>query len=153
MENFKELYRFMLYSETGILVNDLTDVFKEINIFIEKKIKPYIIEKEYKKLIFNSIELRYEDNEFKWRIHLDDEILEDGCVYFDNEDFKMDVKEFKEIIEECGLSMFPKVLYDKAFLIFTKVVSDYINNEIIQEKLELFDIMTIDNNGANNVIY
>ena len=65
----------------------------------------------------------------------------------------MDVKEFKEIIEECGLSMFPKVLYDKAFLIFTKVVSDYINNEIIQEKLELFDIMTIDNNGANNVIY
>ena len=39
MEEFKELYRYRLYEKTHILVNNLDDVFKEIKLFIDMKLK------------------------------------------------------------------------------------------------------------------
>ena len=83
MEDFKDIFRYTIYKETCVLVNKLDDVIKEINVFIEKKIKPYIIDNGYSKLIFDSVELRYEDDEFKWRIHLQDELLDESMIYFD----------------------------------------------------------------------
>ena len=49
--------------------------------------------------------------------------------------------------------MFPQDLYGKALVVFSEVVTEYINKKDLLDKLELFDILTIDNNGSNNIIY
>ena len=136
MEEFKELYRYRLYEKTHILVNNLDDVFKEIKLFIDMKLKPLLVESDYSKFIFDSIEYRYELDEFKWRIHLKDELSNGTSVVY-----------------EFSISMFPKVLYDEAFIVFTEVVSEFVNREKLCEKIEIYDILTIDNNEENNIIY
>ena len=153
MENFKELYRYRLYEKTNILVNNLNDVFKEIDLFISYKIKPLLVESNYSKFIFGSIEFIYELHEFKWRIHLKDELNDGNAIEF-NKDFIKKDEEFMRLLEdEYGISMFPKILYDEAFLVFTDVVSEYVDRKDLQPKLELFGILTIDNNDENNIIY
>ena len=88
MEEFKELYRYRLYEKTHILVNNLDDVFKEIKLFIDIKLKPLLVESDYSKFIFDSIEYRYELDEFKWRIHLKDELSNGTSVVYDKEFIK-----------------------------------------------------------------
>ena len=146
MEEFKELYRYRLYEKTYILVNNLDDVFKEIKLFIDMKLKPLLVESDYSKFIFDSIEYRYELDEFKWRIHLKDELSNGTSVVYDKEFLKM-------LEDEFSISMFPKVLYDEAFIVFTEVVSEFVNREKLCEKIEIYDILTIDNNEENNIIY
>lgn len=152
MEDFKEYYRYKLYERTHILVNKLDDVFKEIELFIELKLKPMMIDSEYDAFIFGSIELKYEHEEFKWIIRLKDEISVGNEIYYDKEFIKED-KEFMKMLEEHDICMFPKILYDEAFLTLTEVVSEYVNKEELQDKLEIYNIMTIDNNGENNIVY
>lgn len=153
MEEFKELYRYRLYEKTHILVNNLDDVFKEIKLFIDMKLKPLLVESDYSKFIFDSIEYRYELDEFKWRIHLKDELSDGTSVPYDKEFIKED-KEFMKILEEeYNISMFPKILYDEAFLVFTEVVSEFVDRNKLCDKIEIYDILTIDNNEENNIIY
>ena len=134
MEDFKELYRFRLYNKTHILVNNLDDVFKEIKLFIDMKLKPLLVESEYSKFIFGSIEFRYELDEFKWRIHLKDEISNGTSIEYDKDFIKEDKEFMKSLEEEFGISMFPKVLYDEAFIVLTEVVSEYVDREELCEE-------------------
>lgn len=151
MEEFKDYYRFKLYEKTNILVNKLDDVFKEIKIFIDMELKPLLVESEHTSFIFGSIEYVYELDEFKWRIRLNDEL--DNAVCYSKDFIKEDKEFMKMIDEEYNISMFPKLLFDEAFLVLTEVVSEYVNKDELQDKIEIYDILTIDNNGENNIVY
>lgn len=159
MEEFMDLYRYRLYERTWILVNDLNEVFKEIELFIDKKLKPFLKESELDKLIFESIELCFDGEKFEWRIHLEDDIMLDKAekfnLTFNNITKYIDEdKEFLKSLEsDYGISMFPKVLYEKAFMVLTEVVSEYVRSDKLQSKLEITNIMTIDNNDENNIVY
>ena len=115
------------------------------------ELKPLLVESEHTSFIFGSIEYVYELDEFKWRIRLNDEL--DNAVCY-SKDFIKEDKEFMKLIdEEYNISMFPKILFDEAFLILTEVVSEYVNKDELQDKIEIYDILTIDNNGENNIVY
>ena len=101
----------------------------------------------------DKIKLNYELDEFKWRIHLKDELSNGTSMSYDKEFIKED-KEFMKILEdEYNISMFPKILYDEAFLVFTEVVSEFVDRDKLCDKIEIYDILTIDNNEENNIIY
>ena len=155
MENFMNLFRFRLYERTGILVNDLTDVFKEIKLFIDGKIKPDLENLEISGFIFHKIELQKE--EFKWKVIIEDEMTDDIREFITlnnvNDRFKGKKEFLKSLEEEHGISMFPQDLYGKACIVFTEVVSEFISQKDLIDKIEIFDILTIDNNGINNIIY
>lgn len=155
MEGFKNLFRYKLYERTNILANDLTDIFKEIKIFIDEKVKPELEKSEVDKYIFEGIELRKE--EFKWRINNKEEITDEVKEYITldkiNEKFKGKKEFLKSLEENYEISMFPQDLYGKALVVFSEVLTEYINKNELLDKLELFDILTIDNNGSNNIIY
>ena len=155
MENFMNLFRFRLYERTGILVNDLTDVFKEIKLFIDGKIKPDLENLEISGFIFHKIELQKE--EFKWKVIIEDEMTDDIREFITlnnvNDRFKGKKEFLKSLEEEHGISMFPQDLYGKASIVFTEVVSEFISQKDLIDKIEIFDILTIDNNGINNIIY
>lgn len=159
MEEFMDLYRYRLYERTWILVNDLNEVFKEIELFIDKKLKPFLKESELDKLIFESIELCFDGEKFEWRVHLEDDIMLDKAekfnLAFNNITKYIDEdKEFLKSLEsDYGISMFPKVLYEKAFMVLTEVVSEYVRSDKLQSKLEIANIITIDNNDENNIVY
>lgn len=159
MEEFMDLYRYKLYERTWILVNDLNEVFKEIELFIDKKLKPFLKESELDKLIFESIELCFDGEKFEWRVHLEDDIMLDKAekfnLAFNNITKYIDEdKEFLKSLEsDYGISMFPKVLYEKAFMVLTEVVSEYVRSDKLQSKLEIANIITIDNNDENNIVY
>ena len=155
MERFKNLFRYRLYERTNILANDLTDVFKEIKIFIDEKVKPELEKGEIDKYIFEGIELRKDG--FKWRINNEEEITDEVKEHITldeiNEKFKGKKEFLKSLEENHGISMFPQDLYGKSLIVFSEVVTEYINKKELLDKIELFEILTIDNNGSNNIIY
>ena len=155
MENFINLFRFNLYKRTNILVNDLTDVFKEIKIFIDEKIKPTLEQLEIDGFVFEDIELQKDD--FKWKIITKDEIVDDirEILTLSNINDKFnEKKEFLKSLEEVhGISMFPQDLYGKALVVFLETVNEVIKQDKLLDKMEIFDIITIDNNGMNNIVY
>lgn len=157
MEEFIDLYRYNIYTRCKIMVNDFTDVVKEIRLFIDEKVKPYMKEKELNKLIFDGIELRREDVNFIWSIYDKNELKEPGAkeITMDNINNKFKgKKEFlKSLDEEHGIKMFPKELYGKAFMVLAETISEMASNEHLYEEINIFEIFKLGNNGVNNIIY
>lgn len=157
MEEFIDLYRYNVYNRCRILVNEFTDVAKEIRLFVDLKVKPYMTEKELTKVIFDGIELRKEDDNFVWSIHDKNELKESGAKEFTldeiNSKFKGKKEFLKSLEEEYGIDMFPKDLYGKALVVLAETVTDFINKETLFEEMDIFELFKLGNNGENNIIY
>lgn len=152
LNNIKEYFRYRLYKNSRILVNDLSDVFGETQLLIDKQIIPYL--KNYGgRIIISNIELSF-DEKLKWNIIENGEIntQETKHVNFDN------IKEFItedyiNIIKEKYVN-YPKELYGKSLLSFMETINHFVYNiEKIDKEYNVFDICMISNNGENNIVY
>ncbi len=157
MDKFKNLYRGILYKECRILANDLNDIFKEIKLFVDEKVIPYIKSNENcDRLVFDGIELNKEEDGYSWSIYDKESLSNQITTEVTMDDINIIFKgntEFLKHIKEEGIENFPKELYGKAFMVFAITVSEVLRKEELHEELNLFDIFTISNNEYNNIIY
>lgn len=156
MEEFIDLYRYKIYDRCNIMANDLSDIIKEVKLFIDDKIIPYLNEDEYEKLVFDGIELRKNEDGFIWSIHDKNEMIDLNSkhILFNeiNNLFKGDKEFLKSLEENHQIENFPKELYGKAFMVFAETVSEIINSDDLYTDVDLFGIFKLDNNGINNII-
>ena len=158
MDKFKNLYRGILYRECRILANDLDDIFKEIKLFVDEKVIPYLINNENcDRLIFDGIELVKEEDKYSWSIYSTNDLSKQITTEVTLDDinliFKGNTEFLKYIKNGHGILNFPKELYGKAFMILAMTVTELLNKSELHEEMNLFDIFTISNNGINNIIY
>jgi hypothetical protein len=146
----------MLYKNCRILVNDLTEVTKELSMFLEKKVYKFIAtDEKYIGIIIDDIIIKY-DEDIEWRIKESNEIIEENIFKLDlyniEEIFDGKDEYIKEIKEE--LVTFPKELYGKSFISFIQTLSKFIySDELINEEIDIFGLCKLSNNGKNNIIY
>ena len=154
LNNIKELYRYNIYKECRILVNDMNDVIEEVKLFLDSVVYPYL-KNGNGPIIVDNISIRFENDEIIWSIVLPDQIIDEGLyidVYNVKETFNVN-DEYVEIVKE-KYSDFPKELFVKSWMMFMKSLSTIIFSEtIINEELNVFDICKIGNNGHNNVVF
>lgn len=158
MDKFKNLYRGILYRECRILANDLDDIFKEIKLFVDEKVIPYLKSNENcDRLIFDGIELVKDEDKCSWSIYskndLSNQITTEVTLDDINLIFKGNTEFLKHIKDDHEIINFPKELYGKAFMILAMTVTELLNKSELHEEMNLFDIFTISNNGNNNIIY
>lgn len=158
MENIIDLFRFKIFTRCNILVNDMTDVIKEVSKFAYEKVFPYVLETEgCDKLVFDNIEIRVEDKNIKCSKYVKDDIYEVVTTKINIDeinDFFKGKDEFLKELQDNGFNEFPKELYGKAFMCLTEVLSDMLfREELVEEPLNIFDICVLSNNGKCNVVY
>ena len=154
INDIKEYFRFKLYENSRVLVNNLNDVIEELKIFLDKRIYPYVINNEGRILI-SDIEITYEDEKVVWRIVEKDEINNQSTLKIDMYNIKetfIDVdyiKEIKELKED-----YPKDLCGFSLISFMDTISYFVySNELIGEPIDVFNICMLSDNGNNNVVY
>lgn len=157
LNNIKDYYRFKIYENCRILVNNLKDPIEEVSMFLDKVIYPFIINnEEYERIVVDNIEISYENEKIVWRIIENNELklksTKELTLYnitdiFDNKE---------EYLNEVRSMMndFPKELYGLSFISFMQTISHFVySEELIDDIINVFDICMISNNGNNNVVY
>jgi hypothetical protein len=154
INDIKEYFRFKLYENSRVLVNNLNDVIEELIMFLDKRIYPYVINNEGRILI-SDIEITCEDEKVVWRIVEKDEINNQSTLKLDMYNIKetfIDVdyiKEIKELKED-----YPKDLCGFSLISFMDTISYFVySNELIGEPIDVFGICMLSDNGNNNVVY
>lgn len=157
INNIKDYYRFKLYENCRILVNNLNDPIKEVSMFLDKIIYPFIINNEdYERIVVDNIEISYENEKIVWRIVENNELnikITKELNVFNIIDL---LKDKEDYINEIKNSMndFPKELFGLSFISFMQTISHFIySDELIDDIINVFDICMISNNGNNNVVY
>lgn len=157
LNDIKDYYRFKLYENCRILVNNLKDPIEEISMFLDKILYPFILNnEEYERVVVDNIEITYENEKFVWRIVENNELnikstkelnLYNVTDLFDGkEDYLNEVKKL--------MNDFPKELFGLSFITFMQTISHFIyNDKLIDDVINVFDICMISNNGHNNVVY
>lgn len=153
-------FRCKIFERCKVLVNDISPVIKELELFIKNiLLSPSTGDS---KIIYriNSIELYKETKndmikEFKWELNTNQdseaEIIE---LTLDNiqELFEEKKKDFMKTLQDEEID-FPLVLFGKVFICFADTISDYLNKDNLIEKQDVYNILVLDNNGENNIIY
>lgn len=154
INDIKEYFRFKLYENSRVLVNNLNDVIEELKIFLDKRIYPYVTNNE-ERILISDIEITYENEKVVWRIVEKDEINNQPTLKLDMYNIKetfIDVdyiKEIKELKED-----YPKDLCGFSLISFMDTISYFVySNELIGEPIDVFDICMLSDNGNNNVVY
>lgn len=154
INDIKEYFRFKLYENSRVLVNNLNDVIEELKIFLDKKIYPYVTNNG-ERILISDIEITYENEKVVWRIVEKDEINNQPTLKLDMYNIKetfIDVdyiKEIKELKED-----YPKDLCGFSLISFMDTISYFVySNELIGEPIDVFDICMLSDNGNNNVVY
>lgn len=157
LNDIKDYYRFKLYENCRILVNNLKDPIEEISMFLDKVLYPFILNnEEYERVVVDNIEITYENERFVWRIVENNELnikstkelnLYNVTDLFDGkEDYLNEVKKL--------MNDFPKELSGLSFISFMQTISHFVyNDKLIDDVINVFDICMISNNGHNNVVY
>lgn len=157
LNNIKDYYRFKLYENCRILVNNLKDPIEEISMFLDKILYPFILNnEEYERVVVDNIEITYENEKFVWRIVENNELniksTKELNLYnvTDLIDSKEDyLSEVKKLMND-----FPKELFGLSFISFMQTISHFVyNDELIDDVINVFDICMLSNNGHNNVVY
>lgn len=154
INDIKEYFRFKLYENSRVLVNNLNDVIEELKIFLDKRIYPYVTNNG-ERILISDIEITYENEKVVWRIVEKDEINNQPTLKLDMYNIKetfIDVdyiKEIKELKED-----YPKDLCGFSLISFMDTISYFVySNELIGEPIDVFDICMLSDNGNNNVVY
>lgn len=157
LNDIKDYYRFKLYENCRILVNNLKDPIEEISMFLDKILYPFILNnEEYERVVVENIEITYENEKFVWRIVENNELnikstkelnlYNIGDLIDGKEDYLNEVKKL--------MNDFPKELFGLSFISFMQTISHFIyNDKLIDDVINVFDICMISNNGHNNVVY
>ena len=157
LNDIKEYYRYRLYENCRILVNNLKEPLDEICMFLNNKIYPFIKDNDdYKRIVVEGIEILYEDEKFVWRIVESNELNDIPTkkldvynildLFDDKDDYIQEVRK--------SLETFPKELYGLSFISFMETISHFVfNDELIDDIINVFDICMLSNNGTNNVVY
>lgn len=159
MENIIDLFRYRIFLKCNILVNDMSDIIKEVKKFAYEKVFPYLLETEgCDKLVFDGVEFRVEDKIIKCSEYVKDDIYEVVTTKIKmeeiNEFFQGKDEFLKELQEKEGIVEFPKELYGKAFMCLAEVLTElFYQEELIEDIYNIFDICMLSNNGRKNVIY
>ncbi len=151
LNDIKEYFRFRLYEDYRILVNNMKDVISEVQIFLEKKIYPLANEQ---RVIIEEIELIREGDKIVWRIVEKDELNNIPTLYIDANNIVelLDADYVKEIKEK--LNDYPKELCGFSLLSFMETINHFVySEEKIDDIYNVFDICMLANNGNNNVVY
>ena len=151
INNIKEYFRFRLYEDSRILVNNMKDVISEVQIFLDKKIYPLANEQ---RVIIEEIELMREGDKIVWRIVEKDEINNIPTLYIDANSIVelLDADYVKEIKEK--LNDYPKELCGFSLLAFMETINHFVySEEKVDDIYNVFDICMLANNGNNNVVY
>ena len=151
INDIKEYFRFRVYENSRILVNNMKDVISETQIFLEKKIYPLANEQ---RVIIEEIELMREGDKIVWRIVEKDEINNIPTLYIDANSIVelLDADYVKEIKEK--LNDYPKELCGISLLSFMETINHFVyNEEKIDDVYNVFDICMLSDNGTNNIVY
>ena len=155
LNDINEYYRYRLYENCRILVNNLKEPLNEICMFLEKKLYPFIKDNGIR-IVVEGIEITYEDERYIWRIVEENEINYTSTKKLDIYnilDLFDDKDEYVNEVKE-NLETFPKELYGLSFISFMETISHFVfNDELIPDIINVFDICMISNNGSNNVVY
>jgi hypothetical protein len=153
INEIKNVYRFKLYEECRILVNDLTDVITELKTFIDKKFYPFVKE-EGKRVVVSNIEISFENNKFVWRL-FDRNDLDENVIKLNRYDIedKFPGKDEYFIEIRQTLENYPKAFYCYSFICFIDTIEHVLKGEELKETYEVFDICKIEFNGENNIVY
>lgn len=152
INDIKEYFRFKLYDNSRVLVNNLKDVIEEVQLFLDKKIYPYLQENDCR-IVISNIELLNEDDKIIWRIIEKDEInnkeTKELDIYNISEFIDNDyIKEIKELYED-----YPKDLCGSSLISFIETIYYFIIKEEFITTMDVFGICMLSNNGNNNVVY
>jgi hypothetical protein len=152
INDIKEYFRFKLYDNSRVLVNNLKDVIEEVQLFLDKKIYPYLQENDCR-IVISNIELLNEDGKIIWRIIEKDEInnkeTKELDIYNISEFVDNDyIKEIKELYED-----YPKDLCGSSLISFIETIYYFIIKEEFITTMDVFGICMLSNNGNNNVVY
>jgi hypothetical protein len=152
INDIKEYFRFKLYDNSRVLVNNLKDVIEEVQLFLDKKIYPYLQENDCR-IVISNIELLNEDGKIIWRIIEKDEInnkeTKELDIYNISEFIDNDyIKEIKELYED-----YPKDLCGSSLISFIETIYYFIIKEEFITTMDVFGICMLSNNGNNNVVY
>lgn len=152
INDIKEYFRFKLYDNSRVLVNNLKDVIEEVQLFLDKKIYPYLQENDCR-IVISNIELLNEDGKIIWRIIEKDEInnkeTRELDIYNISEFIDNDyIKEIKELYED-----YPKDLCGSSLISFIETIYYFIIKEEFITTMDVFGICMLSNNGNNNVVY
>ena len=152
INDIKEYFRFKLYDNSRVLVNNLKDAIEEVQLFLDKKIYPYLQENDCR-IVISNIELLNEDGKIIWRIIEKDEInnkeTKELDIYNISEFIDNDyIKEIKELYED-----YPKDLCGSSLISFIETIYYFIVKEEFITTMDVFGICMLSNNGNNNVVY
>lgn len=151
----KELYRYNVYKDCRVLVNDMKDVISELKLFLNDIVYPYLLNEEnHNKIIVDNISIENDDGDIRWSIVLTEPI--DDVIFIDKDIVKdvlvVDDKYVEKVKEQY--SDFPKELFAYSWISFMKTLSTIIfGDTIINEEINVFDICKLGNNGHNNVVF
>lgn len=165
-ENFEYLltlkFRSTIFDTCRVLINDMTPVIKELQLFIKDiLLSP---DKRDGKIIYraDSIELYKETKndmikEFKWSLNTNQDPDDDTEIVELNLNniqslFKEKKKEFFKKLKDEEID-FPATMYGLVFICFSKLISEELKQKELIGEQNVYNIITLDNNGENNIIY
>jgi hypothetical protein len=156
INDIKEYFRYRLYNNCNILVNNLNDVISEVSMFLDKKVYKFLEDiDDCKGIIVCGILIELKDNEISWRILEKGETIPGMILELTKENildiFKDDehVNKLKETFEN-----YPKELYGLSFISFMETMEYFLMlDDLIEEEINVFDICKLYSNTINNIIY
>lgn len=152
INDIQEYFRYRIYDNSRILVNDLKDVVDEIHIFLEKKLYPYIKENDCR-IIIDNIEILIENEKCIWRLLDKGEINNIETKEFDIYSIKefVDSNYIKEIKDKHV--DYPKDLCGVSLISFIEAILHFVFKEDEIPTTDVFGICMLSNNSKNNVVY
>ena len=152
INDIQEYFRYRIYNNSRILVNDLKDVIDETHTFLQKKIYPYLKENECR-IVIDNIEILIENEKYIWRIIDKGEInnIETKEINISNIKEFVDPDYIKEIKDKHV--DYPKDLCGVSLLSFIEAIVYFVFKEDEISTTDVFGICMISNNGKNNVVY
>ena len=156
INDIKEYFRYRLYNNCNILVNNLNDVISEVSMFLDNKVYKFLEDNDDCKGIFvYGILIELKDNKISWRILEKGETIPGMILELTKENildiFKDDeyTNKLKEIFE-----IYPKELYGLSFISFMETMEYFLmSDDLIEEEIDVFSICKLYSNTINNIIY
>lgn len=154
INEIKEYFRYRLYDNSRILVNDLKDVIEEVQSLLENKVYTFLKDVD-ERIIIEDIEIVYENEKIVWRIVDANELNGKPTIYLNTEELKDKfisneyMVEFKEKKND-----YPKELFGVSFISFMETLNHFIyKDDLIGKPINVFNICMISDNGKNNIVY